>query len=107
MTGGLTRNTSRTGENGTEIGLGIETMVSIWPQVDWRSEIYEEMKQQGLLVKINAGIDVQMDFHGNNVFMDADNRAQENTSGLKCRKTMAHWAFRRSGWMRRSQVCNV
>ncbi|MGN1140398.1 MAG: TIM-barrel domain-containing protein [Oliverpabstia sp.] len=53
--------------------MGIETMVSIWPQVDWRSENYEEMKQQGLLVKSNAGIDVQMTFHGNNVFMDATN----------------------------------
>ena len=25
--------------------MGIETMVSIWPQIDWRSENYEEMKQ--------------------------------------------------------------
>lgn len=31
--------------------MGIRVMVSIWPQVDWRSENYEEMKQQGLLVK--------------------------------------------------------
>lgn len=53
--------------------MGIETMVSIWPQVDWRSENYEEMKQKGLLVKINNGIDVQMVFHGNNVFMDPTN----------------------------------
>ncbi len=42
--------------------LGVELMVSVWPQVDWRSENYEEMKQQGLLVKSNAGIDVQMLF---------------------------------------------
>ena len=53
--------------------MGIETMVSIWPQIDWRSENYEEMKQQGLLVKSNAGVDVQMLFHGNNVFLDATN----------------------------------
>lgn len=53
--------------------MGIETMVSIWPQVDWRSENYEEMKQKGLLVKSNNGVDVQMVFHGNNVFMDATN----------------------------------
>ncbi len=53
--------------------LGIETMVSFWPQVDWRSENYEEMKQQGLLVRNNTGIDIQMLFHGNNVFMDATN----------------------------------
>lgn len=53
--------------------MGIETMVSVWPQVDWRSENYEEMKQKGLLVKSDAGVDVQMVFHGNNVFMDATN----------------------------------
>ncbi len=53
--------------------MGIETMVSVWPQVDVRSENHREMQQQGLLVKSNTGIDVQMLFHGNNVFMDATN----------------------------------
>lgn len=53
--------------------MGINTMVSVWPQIDWRSENYQEMKQKGLLVKSNAGVDVQMIFHGNNVFMDATN----------------------------------
>mgnify|MGYP002510287195 FL=1 len=69
--------------------LGIETMVSIWPQVDTRSENYEEMKQQGLLVKINSGIDVQMLFDGNNVFMDATNpRTREYVWG-KIKKNYA------------------
>ena len=53
--------------------LGVETMVSIWPAVDCRSENYEEMKQQNMLVKSNSGVDVQMIFHGNNAFMDATN----------------------------------
>ena len=53
--------------------MGIETMVSIWPQIDWRSENYQEMKQQNMLVKSNSGVDVQMHFHGNNVFMDPTN----------------------------------
>lgn len=53
--------------------MGIETMVSIWPQVDWRSENYEYLKQQGMLVKSNSGVDVQMIFHGNNVFIDTTN----------------------------------
>ena len=69
--------------------LGIETMVSIWPQVDTRSENYEEMKQQGFLVKINSGIDVQMLFDGNNVFMDATNpRTREYVWG-KIKKNYA------------------
>lgn len=53
--------------------MGIETMVSIWPTVDYRSENFEDMKQKGLLVRINSGTDVQMTFHGNNVFMDPTN----------------------------------
>lgn len=69
--------------------MDIETMVSIWPQVDWRSENYEEMKQQGLLVKINSGIDVQMTFHGNNVFMDATNPRTREYVWEKCKKNYA------------------
>ena len=69
--------------------MGIETMVSVWPQVDWRSENYEEMKQQGLLVKINSGIDVQMLFHGNNVFMDATNPRTRKYVWEKCKQNYA------------------
>ncbi|MCD8336903.1 MAG: glycoside hydrolase family 31 protein [Lachnospiraceae bacterium] len=74
--------------------MGIETMVSIWPQVDWRSENYDEMKQKGLLVKINAGIDVQMTFHGNNVFMDATNPRTRAYVWEKCRKNYADLGIR-------------
>lgn len=66
--------------------MGIETMVSIWPQVDWRSENYQEMKQKGLLVKSNSGVDVQMNFHGNNVFMDATNPRTREYVWEKCKK---------------------
>lgn len=69
--------------------MGIETMVSVWPQVDYRSENFEEMKQQGLLVKINSGIDVQMLFHGNNVFMDATNPRTREYVWNKCKENYA------------------
>ncbi|MDD3278047.1 MAG: glycoside hydrolase family 31 protein [Lachnospiraceae bacterium] len=74
--------------------MGIETMVSIWPQVDWRSENYEEMKQQGLLVKIRSGIDVQMIFHGNNVFMDATNPRTRAYVWDKCRQNYADYGIK-------------
>lgn len=74
--------------------MGIETMVSIWPQVDWRSENYEEMKQQGLLVKINTGIDVQMIFHGNNVFMDATNPRTRKYVWEKCKQNYVDLGIR-------------
>ena len=38
--------------------MGIELMVSVWPEVAWTSENYEEMKQKGLLVKAEKGIDL-------------------------------------------------
>ena len=74
--------------------MGIETMVSIWPQVEWRSENFEEMRQQGLLVKQTAGVDVQMIFHGNNVFMDATNPRTREYVWEKCKKNYADLGIR-------------
>lgn len=74
--------------------MGIQVMVSVWPQVDWRSENYEEMKQKGLLVKSNSGIDVQMIFHGNNVFMDATNPQTRAYVWEKCRENYASLGIR-------------
>lgn len=74
--------------------MGIETMVSIWPQIDWRSENYEEMKQQGLLVKANSGVDVQMVFHGNNVFLDATNPRTRKYVWEKIKKNYADMGIR-------------
>lgn len=74
--------------------MGIETMVSVWPQVDSRSENYEEMKQQGLLVKSNSGVDVQMLFHGNNVFMDATNPRARSYVWEKCKENYASLGIR-------------
>ena len=64
---------------------GIETMVSVWPQVDVRSENYDELRQQGLLIKSNSGVDVQMLFHGNNVFFDATNPRARDYIWDKCK----------------------
>ncbi len=74
--------------------LGIETMVSIWPQVDWRSENFEEMKQKGLLVKADSGIDIQMLFHGNNVFMDVTNPRTREYVWEKCKKNYADYGIK-------------
>lgn len=74
--------------------MGIETMVSVWPQVDVRSENYEEMKQQGLLVKTNYGMDVQMIFHGNNIFMDATNPRTRTYLWEKLKKNYADFGIR-------------
>src|SRR5699024_5566811 len=41
---------------------GIELMVSVWPQIDVRSENFQVFKDNGLLVQTERGIDVQMLF---------------------------------------------
>lgn len=74
--------------------MGIKVMVSVWPQVDWRSENYQEMRQKGLLVKSNSGVDVQMIFHGNNVFMDATNPRTREYVWEKCKKNYADLGIR-------------
>ncbi|KAF2848495.1 glycoside hydrolase family 31 protein [Plenodomus tracheiphilus IPT5] len=53
--------------------MGIELMVSIWPTVDERSENYEEMVEQGLLVRTDKGVRIAMTFMGNTVHFDPTN----------------------------------
>lgn len=65
---------------------GMELMVSVWPQIDWRSENFKEMRQKGLLVQTEHGLNVQMDFQGNNVFYDATNPEAREYVWEKCRK---------------------
>ena len=74
--------------------MGVETMVSVWPQIDKRGENYEEMRQQGLLVKSNGGVDVQMVFHGDNVFMDATNPRARRYVWEKLQKNYAELGVR-------------
>lgn len=52
------------------------------------------MKQQGLLVKSNAGVDVQMLFHGNNVFLDATNPRTRKYVWEKVKKNYADLGIR-------------
>lgn len=53
--------------------LGIELMVSIWPQVDKRSSHYAEMLERGYLVRTERGIRTTHDFMGDTVHYDATN----------------------------------
>ena len=53
--------------------MGIELMVSVWPQVALTSENYEEMKQQGLLVRAEYGEQIGMRFVEDSMFFDATN----------------------------------
>ena len=53
--------------------LGIEVMISIWPQVDKKSENFEEMHEKGYLIRVERGISTAHDFQGETVHFDATN----------------------------------
>ena len=53
--------------------MGIELMVSVWPQVALTSENYEEMYQEGLLVRAEYGEQIGMRFVEDSMFLDATN----------------------------------
>jgi len=67
-------------------GMGVELMVSVWPQVATASENYAEFKQDNLLVKAERGIDLHMSFGGPSGFLDVTNPATRRRLWELCRK---------------------
>ena len=54
--------------------MGIELMVSVWPQIDRHSENFEEMRQKGYLIKSERGVQVaMMDWFPSSIYFDATN----------------------------------
>lgn len=67
--------------------LGIELMVSVWPQIDRHSENYEEMQQKGYLIKAEKGASVaMMDWFPASIFYDATNPKARKYVWSKCKK---------------------
>lgn len=66
--------------------LGIELMVSVWPQLSYESENFAELKARNLTVKTERGMDVQMSFQGRSVFADWTNPAARQCIWEKCQK---------------------
>lgn len=53
--------------------MGIQLMVSIWPTVETDSENYEEMLENGYLIRCDRGVDVSFTFFANTLPFDATN----------------------------------
>ncbi|KQT01067.1 glycoside hydrolase family 31 protein [Cellulomonas sp. Leaf395] len=66
--------------------LGVELMVSVWPQVSLESENFAEMSRRNLLVSSNRGIDVQMWFGGPSRFVDVTNPEARAFLWDRCRE---------------------
>lgn len=52
---------------------GVELMVSVWPTVDARSENRREMEDRGLLIGVDRGLAINMNWMGEVLFFDATN----------------------------------
>ena len=66
--------------------MGIELMVSIWPQIDLRSENFQEMKEKGMLIQAEYGVKVSMQFGGDSLFLDATNPETREFVWKKCKQ---------------------
>jgi alpha-D-xyloside xylohydrolase len=74
--------------------LGIELMVSVWPNIALDSENFEEMKQNGLLIKPEMGVKVSMQFGGDSLFFDATNPKSRQYVWKKCKKNYYDYGVR-------------
>ena len=66
--------------------MGVRLMVSVWPTVDERSENFEEMAAQGLLISFDKKDGFNMDWMGNTVFFDTTNPATREYVWNKCKE---------------------
>ena len=66
--------------------MGIKLMVSVWPTVAMTSENFEEMNQQGLLIRAERGEQVSMRFVEDSLFYDATNPRAREYVWNKCKQ---------------------
>lgn len=66
--------------------MGIELMVSIWPTVDKTCENYEEMLENGYLIRTERGFRVGLDFQGATIHYDATNPGARDYVWNKAKK---------------------
>lgn len=66
--------------------MGVELMVSVWPQVSLESENFTQFKKDNLLVTTERGVDVHMGFQGPSVFIDVTNPRTRETVWELCKR---------------------
>ncbi|MGN1369971.1 MAG: TIM-barrel domain-containing protein [Aristaeellaceae bacterium] len=65
--------------------MGIETVVSVWPTVDERSENYAEMAERGYLVRTDRGNDI-MTWMGATLYFDATHPGAQQFVWERCKE---------------------
>ncbi len=66
--------------------MGIETVVSVWPTIDERSENFGTMSEMGYLVDADRGNQDHMTWMGNTVFYDATHPGAQKFVWEKCKE---------------------
>ncbi|MBQ8639815.1 MAG: glycoside hydrolase family 31 protein [Lachnospiraceae bacterium] len=66
--------------------LGIETVVSVWPTIDERSENFGKMNDMGYLVNADRGNSNHMTWMGNTIFYDATHPGAQKFVWERCRE---------------------
>ncbi len=66
--------------------MGIETVVSVWPTIDERSENFGTMSEMGYLVDADRGNRDHMTWMGNTVFYDATHPGAQKFVWEKCKE---------------------
>lgn len=74
--------------------LGVELMVSIWPTVDKRSEYFQEMRDNGYLVRDDRGLGIHMDWMGDTTFFDATHPGARNFIWEKVKQSYYRYGIR-------------
>lgn len=66
--------------------MGIETVVSVWPTIDEKSENFGEMADKGYLVSADRGNGLHMTWMGNTVFYDATHPGAQEFVWERCKE---------------------
>lgn len=66
--------------------LGIETVVSVWPTIDERSENFGKMNDMGYLVNADRGNSNHMTWMGNTIFYDATHPGAQQFVWERCKE---------------------
>lgn len=74
--------------------LGIETVVSVWPTVDERSENFSKMSDMGYLVNADRGNQNHMTWMGNTVFYDATHPEAQKFVWERCKENYYQYGIR-------------
>ena len=74
--------------------MGIETVVSVWPTIDEKSENFGEMASNGMLVSADRGNGIHMTWMGNTIFYDATNPSAQEFVWDKCRENYYKYGIR-------------